>query len=129
VTPKQEAFCLAFFETGGDRQEALTRAGYKFGNAKNATETVSRMLKHPKIATRITELRARVVAKAEETVENHLETLSSLRDAALRADKFGPAIQAEIARGKVKGFYVEKVEMTATIVGMAEKMRARKAKQ
>ncbi len=63
-----------------------------------------------KIAARVAELRAPVIAKAQITLENHLNDLKALRDKADASEKYGPAIQAEIARGKASGLYVEKIE-------------------
>lgn len=112
LTQKQEAFCVAYIETG-NASEAYRRA-YEAG--KMAAATVNRnakeLMDNPKIATRLQELRAPVVERAQITLETHLNDLKRLRDMAEASEKYGPAIQAEIARGKASGLYVEKLEHT-----------------
>jgi hypothetical protein len=44
------------------------------------------------------------------SLEAHRMSLARLRDKAELVGKFGPAIQAEIARGRVSGLYIEKVQ-------------------
>ena len=39
-------------------------------------------------------------------------SLQALRDLAEASEKFGPAVQAEMARGKASGLYVDKTELT-----------------
>jgi len=112
LTPKQEAFCLAYIETG-NASEAYRRS-YSAEGMK--PETINRkafdLLQDGKIGARIDELRAPVIERVQVTLEQHLEELVRIRDAALSAEKYGPAVTAEVARGKALGFYSEKVELT-----------------
>ena len=112
LTPKQEAFCLAYLETG-NASEAYRQA-YDSSNMK--PETVNRnaksMLDNSKIAAMLDELREPVRKKAMLTLENHLERLNHLSLMAEQAGQFGPAIKAEESRGKAAGIYVEKVDVT-----------------
>lgn len=112
MTLKQENFCLAYIETG-NASEAYRRA-YDSENMKSETvaKRASEMLDDGDIAGRIAELRAPVVKSAQITLEQHLEDLKRLRDKAEAAEKFGPAIVAETARGKASGLYVDKAEIT-----------------
>lgn len=112
LTQKQENFCLAYIETG-NASEAYRRS-YDAANMKPETvaKRASEMLDGGDIAGRIAALRAPVVAKAQITLEQHLSDLKRLRDRAEAAEKFGPAIQAEMARGKASGLYVDKTELT-----------------
>lgn len=63
LTPKQEAFCLAYMETG-NASEAYRMA---YSAEKMKPETVSRSAKelmdNPKITTRLEELRGEAVSK------------------------------------------------------------------
>lgn len=125
LTAKQEAWCLAYIETG-NASEAYRRA---YSASSSKPETVHRQAKalmdDPKIAARLAELRAPAAEAAQVTLEQHLRDLKTMRDAALAAGKYGPAVSAEIARGKAAGLYVEKV-MDVT-PGLAERLaRARK---
>lgn len=113
LTPKQENFCLAYLETG-NASEAYRRS-YDAGgmNENSINRKAKELMDNVKIAARISEIRKPVVEKAQITLENHLEALRILRDKADASEKYGPAIQAEVARGKASGLYIERVETGA----------------
>ncbi len=115
LTPKQESFCIAYIETG-NASEAYRRA-YDCKNSNDATinRTAKELLDNPKITARLQEIRRPVVERAQITLETHLADLKALRDKADAAEKFGPAINAEIARGKASGLYIEKIDLTAKV--------------
>lgn len=54
--------------------------------------------------------------RASSTVskEDHLMKLAEIRDLALADKKWSPAITAEIARGRVEGHYIQKIEVEHT---------------
>lgn len=110
LTAKQEAFCLAYLETG-NASEAYRQA---YNAERMKPETVNRtakeLLDNPKITARLNELRAPVVERAQYTLEQHLERLRMLSEAAEQANQFSAAIAAETNRGKAAGFYTEKHE-------------------
>lgn len=114
LTPKQEAFCLSYLETG-NASEAY-RQSYDAENMK--PESINREAKaltdNPKIAARIDELRQPAIKKAQMTLEGHLEDLQKLRNMAVKASQFSAAISAEVARGKAAGVHVEKSEFAHT---------------
>ena len=112
LTDKQEAFCVAYVETG-NASESYRRAGYSARMAdKTVAEAASRLLKNSKVIARIAALRAPVAEVAQITLENHLRDLLVIRDAARADMKWSAAVAAEIARGKAAGLYVEKLEHT-----------------
>lgn len=127
LTPKQESFCLAYLETG-NASEAYRRA---YSAEKMKPETVNRAAKEmidlPKIATRLHDLRKPAVKAAQITLEQHLKDLQRLRDLAESSEKYGPAIQAEMARGKASGLYTEKIELNVTDA-LAERLARAKAR-
>lgn len=114
LTPKQEAFCLAYLETG-NASEAYRRS-YSAENMK--PESINRKAKdvidNVKIAARIAELRKPVTHKAQVTLEGHLSRLEELSLKAEAAANYSAAITAEIARGKASGVHVEKSERVLT---------------
>lgn len=115
LTQKQENFCLAYIETG-NASEAYRRAY----NAKGMKpETVNNkayaLLKKGGIGARLEELRSPVIKNAQVTLEQHLKDLEELRELAKEDGKYGPAIQAEIARGKASGLYVEHAKIDGDI--------------
>lgn len=109
LTPKQEAFCLAYMETG-NASEAY-RGAYSAGGMSPASvnREAKALTDNPKIAARLEELRAPVLEAAQMTLEGHLSDLLALREAAKADGKYSAAVAAEVARGKVSGFYVERV--------------------
>lgn len=114
MTPKQEAFAVAFVQSGS-ALDAYRTAGYSIGmSGKTATEAASRLLKNSKVAARIAALREPAAQKARITLESHLADLEALRDMASQRGQFAAAIAAEIARGKASGVHVEKSEQTVT---------------
>jgi phage terminase small subunit len=117
LTQKQEAFCIAYLETGNS-SESYRRA-YDAENMKPETinKRASELLLSGEIAGRLQELRKPAIEKAQITLEQHLNDLKRLRDAAESAEKYGPAIQAEVSRGKASGLYVDKVDSTVKVTG------------
>lgn len=120
LTPKQEAFCLAYIETG-NASEAYRRS-YSAANMSESSinRKAKELLDNGKIAARIQELRAPAVKAAQITLETHLNDLKRLRDIAEKSEKYGPAIAAEIARGKASGLYVEHKVLTGPNGGPIE---------
>lgn len=120
LTRKQEAFALAFLEHTD--ATAAYRAAYDAENMAPSSiwREASLLLAHPKVASRIRELRAPVAARVQLTLEQHLSDLQRLRDAALAGQKYSPAVQAEIARGKASGLYVNRIEQTGKSGGPQE---------
>lgn len=112
LTQRQENFCLAIIE-GLNASDAY-RSAYdvRTGTPKTVNETASRLMADPKIAARIVELREPAVIAAKITLVEHLRELASLRDAAKNGAEYGPAITAEVARGKASGLYSDKLEVT-----------------
>lgn len=108
LTVKQEAFCLAYLETG-NASEAYRRA-YDAVKMKPATvnRKANELISDGKITARLDELRRPAVEKAQVTLECHLNDLKKLRDNAEAAGQFSAAISAEVARGKAAGLYSEK---------------------
>ena len=112
LTPKQEAFALSYIQTGNATEAYRLAYDTSKMTEKSINENASKLLKHAKVAPRIAELRAPVIEKAGLTLEKHLDDLLRLRNMAVKDAKWAAAIQAEIARGKAAGLYVERTEVT-----------------
>ena len=114
LTAKQEAFCLAYLETG-NASEAY-RQVYKSDRMKPATiaRKAHDLMENGKIAARLTELRAPVRERAQLTLESHLQRLKDLSEAAECKGQFAAAIAAETNRGRAAGLYVERVDNTSS---------------
>lgn len=113
LTGKQEAFCLAYIETG-NASEAYRRA-YSAESMKPATvnRKAKMLMDMGKIRARLTELQSEAAEKSKLTLESHLEKLRELRDAAADFGQFSAAIRAEIARGKAAGLYREQIDLNS----------------
>lgn len=114
LTPKQEAFCQKYIETG-NASEAYRHA-YDAGGMKPASvnRKAKELLDNGKITARLAELRAPAAKAAQITLESHLRRLEELSTAAQEAGQMAAAITAEIARGKAAGVHVEKSEALVT---------------
>jgi phage terminase small subunit len=127
LTIKQENFCLKYIETG-NASEAYRHA---YDTSRMKPETVNRcakeMIDHPNISARVKELREPVVKAAQVSLEQHLADLQRLRDKAESSEKYGPAVTAEMARGKASGLYVDKIELSvnAELAARLKNARAR----
>ena len=115
LTQKQEAFCQAMLKNS-NASEAY-RAAYEAGAM--APATVSRkahdLQANGKITARLAELRAPAAELAQVSLGSHLAALKAVYDAALGAGQYGAAVAAEVARGRVCGLYVVKVEAAGKI--------------
>ncbi|WP_321823580.1 terminase small subunit [Pyramidobacter piscolens] len=111
LTEKQEIFCRELIK-GATKADAY-RAAYDCRRMKAATvrQRAKELADKPAVAARLEELRAPAVAEAQVTLTGHLNDLKDLRDEARRKGKYAAAVQAEIARGKASGLYVEKTEL------------------
>lgn len=103
LTPKQEAFCLAYLETG-NASEAYRRA-YDAENMKPETINVKacELLQNGKVAERLAALRAPIIAKAQLTVEDLLAELEEARRLAIDTEAPAPAVSATMGKAKLLG--------------------------
>lgn len=67
LTPKQEAFCLAYARTSNATQ-SYYEAGYTAKNANVAGASASQLLKKPSIALRLKEIRDTICQKEVENI-------------------------------------------------------------
>jgi hypothetical protein len=84
-------------------------------NDATVRKEASRLMKLPKVAKRLTEMRIATAEHHQVTLQSHLADLLWLREMAARDGKYGAAVAAEMARGKVIGLYVERIAMTAEV--------------
>lgn len=115
LTQKQESFCISYIEIGNASQ--AYRQSYNSANMADATinRKAKELLDNGKIAARIESIRSKAAEAVGLTLQQHLTDLKRLRDMAESSEKYGPAVQAEVARGKASGLYVEKIEHSGEI--------------
>lgn len=127
LTPEDQTFVTEWLK-GGNAAEA-----YRIAYPKSQSWTpnalyvqASRKLKQPKIRLSILAVQEIQGTKPECQLENHLGELASLREEAKLTGNYGAAVQAEVARGKVSGLYVERIrnEDTSDSAALADAVEA-----
>ena len=112
LTPKQEAFALAYVETG-NASEAYRRA-YNAENMKPAVIAVkaSELLAHGNVSVRVKELQAAAVDEHKIKVSDILRELEEARVVALQQEKPQAAAMVAATMGKAKllGMLTDKME-------------------
>ena len=104
ITPKQEAFALAYFETG-NAAEAYRRAYDVSPNARDEWIYVeaSRLVDDPRVALRLVELREHAEKLSIYTRHKAMEELEQARMLALNEGQAGSAVSATTAKVKLLG--------------------------
>ncbi|MBO9602558.1 MAG: terminase small subunit [Novosphingobium sp.] len=116
LTPKQEAFAIAYIETG-NASEAYRVAGYSTNaTSKTINEAASRLLADSKIAARVDELRAAQVERLGITVDDLIAELDEARQIALSALKpqSSAAVSATLGKAKLLGLLVDRIDAKVT---------------
>lgn len=108
VSPLQEKFCRIYATDDCTQTEAARRAGY---SEDHASGTACHLMKRPEILARIQEIKEELADVYAVTFEGHVRKLAQIRDMAMEAGQFAPAIQAERSRGQVAGFYIDRKEI------------------
>ena len=122
LIPKQEAFALAYVETG-NASEAYRRA-YSAEKMKPASVAVnaSKLLADAKVALRVQELQAKAVERHEITVDDLIRELEEARTAASNQEKPQAAamVAATLGKAKLLGMLTDKTEVTGKDGGPVE---------
>lgn len=132
LTEQQRKFAelLVYNEGRKSPAECAFEAGYKTRARKAASE-----MRNPKyfplVVKYINELRAEVQEKYGVTFEKHIAELSRIRDEARGKGAWAAATNAEIARGKAAGLYVDQklIMHTGNIDRLSEEELENKMKQ
>ncbi|SMD02201.1 terminase small subunit [Novosphingobium sp. B1] len=112
LTPKQEAFALAYIETG-NASEAYRRA-YDAARMKDATvnRKAKELLDNGKITARVDELKAEHAERHAVTVDAIAAMLREDREFARKCATPAAAVSATMGLAKLYGHLREKVEHT-----------------
>jgi len=117
LTDRQKKFAelLVYNEGKMSPAEAAFEAGYKTRPRQSASE-----LKNPKVyplvAKYVGELRSEVQEKYGINFAKHITELAKIRNEALKKGAWSAAVNAEVARGKAGGLYVDqKLIMTGNV--------------
>lgn len=112
LTQKQELFCQEMLKADQSASDAYKKVYDVKHGTKDATihRAAHELIENAKISARIMELRGMAANAAVLSLDQHMDDLRSLREEARSAGQYGAAINAEISRGKARGFYVTKTE-------------------
>jgi phage terminase small subunit len=110
--------------------ECAIEAGYEKEFAHVRASELRNPRKYPLVVKYIGELREEIQKKYEVTFERHITELAKLRDSSRDKGAWSAAINAEVARGKAAGLYVEqKIIKHGKLEDMSEKELEAKMKQ
>ena len=132
LTDMQQKFAelLVFNEGRKTPTECAIEAGYDKDSAHVRASELRNPNKYPGVVRYIGELREEIQKKYEITFEKHVAELAKLRDSSRDKGAWSAAINAEVARGKAAGLYVEqKIIRTGKLEDMTEKELELKMKQ
>ena len=121
LTEKQQKFAelLVYNEGKLSPAEAALQAGYTT-RARQVSSEMRNPKYFPLVVKYIGELRAEVQEKYGVTLQKHITELAKLRDDAQKKGAWSAAINAEVARGKVGGLYIDqKMIMTGNLDNMS----------
>jgi len=131
LTEKQIKFAelLVYNEGRMSPAECAKEAGYTSRPRQAASE-----LRNPKysplVVRYIGELRSEMQEKYGISIERHLTELAKLRDSSAKKGAWSAAINAEVARGKAGGLYIDqKLIMTGNIDNLSEQELEERMKQ
>ena len=131
LTEKQIKFAelLVYNEGRMSPAECAKEAGYTSRPRQAASE-----LRNPKysplVVRYIGELRAEMQEKYGISIERHLTELAKLRDSSSKKGAWSAAINAEVARGKAGGLYIDqKLIMTGNIDNLSEQELEQRMKE
>jgi phage terminase small subunit len=82
-------------------------AGYAKGSARQAASKLQNPKLYPLVVQYIGELREEWQKQYEVTFANHISELAKLRNEAREKKAWSAAVNAEVARGKAAGLYIE----------------------
>ena len=101
--------------------ECAKEAGYSEDRARVTASELQSPKKYPLVVKYIGELREEYQKKYAVTFERHITELGKIRQAALNKGAWSAAVNAEVARGKAAGLYIEqKIIRTGKLDDLSE---------
>ena len=123
LTPKQIKFAqeLVYNEGRKTATQCAIDAAYSEDRAHVTASELQNPKMYPLVAQYIGQLRQEVQKKYDISFESHLMHLGKMRNDALDAKAWTAAINAEVARGKAAGLYIEqKIIRTGKLDDLSE---------
>ena len=109
LTEKQMKFAYELVTNEGRKTatECAIDAGYSKEWARQYASILQNPQKYPLVVKYIGELREEWQKKYSVTFEKHITELGKIRQEALKKGAWSAAVNAEVARGKAAGLYIE----------------------
>jgi len=109
LTEMQKKFAHELVSNEGrkTKYECAIDAGYAKDRATSTAAELTNPQKHPLVVQYIGQLREEYQKKYEVTFEKHISELAKLREESRKKGAWSAAINAEVARGKAAGLYIE----------------------
>ena len=109
LTEKQIIFVkeLIYNEGRITATEAAIRAGYPEPSARSKASMLQNPKYYPLFVDYARQIREEVQKKYDVTIHKHFKELQKIREKAMEEGSYSAAVQAEVARGKSAGLYVE----------------------
>jgi phage terminase small subunit len=105
-------------------------AGYEKDRARVTCSELTNPKKYPLVVKYIGELREEYQKKYAVTFERHISELGKIRQDALKKGAWSAAVNAEVARGKAAGLYIEqKIIRTGKIDDLSEEELEKRMKE
>lgn len=116
LTAKQEAFCLAYMETGKASEAYRLSYSVENMNENSIRAEAGKMMANPTISLRIEELQEEAKQRNAITVDDLIRELEEARNAALEADnpQSSAAVAATMGKAKLLGMLTDKLDATLT---------------
>ena len=132
LTDMQQRFAELYVYNEGRMTpyECAKEAGYAEESARVRASELRNPKTYPLVVQYIGELREEVQNKYAIDFERHIKELARLREAALKKGSFSSAVNAEVARGKAAGLYIEqKIIKTGKLEDLTERELEDRMKQ
>jgi phage terminase small subunit len=123
LTELQRKFAYELVTNEGrlTKYECAIAAGYAKDRARQTASELTNPKKHPLVVQYIGELREEYQKKYDVTYERHISELAKIRQEALNSKAWSAAVNAEVARGKAAGLYIEqKIIRTGKLDDLSE---------
>ena len=132
LTEMQQKFAHELVSNEGRKYayQCAIDAGYAKDRARQTSWELQHPKHHPLVVKYIGEIRAEYQKKYAVTFERHISELGKIRIDALKKGAWAAAVNAEVARGKAAGLYVEqKIIRTGKLDDLSEEELEKRMKE
>ena len=132
ITEMQQKFAHELVSNEGRKYgyQCAIDAGYAKDRARQTAWELQNPKMHPLVVKYIGELREEYQKKYAVTFERHISELGKIRQDALNKGAWSAAVNAEVARGKAAGLYIEqKIIRTGKLDDLSEEELEKRMKE